>query len=66
MWPSKRRQIDFTQSPVGQKIAIVTSKPQTTRNRSGIVNRPEGQIVFIEHLVSRSKDGSEQTNAAGD
>ena len=33
---------------VGQKVAIVTSKPQTTRNRiQGIVTRPEGQIVFI-------------------
>jgi len=34
---------------VGQKIAIVTSKPQTTRNRiQGVVTRPEGQIVFID------------------
>src|SRR5437763_1152578 len=34
---------------VGQKIAIVTSKPQTTRNRiQGIVSQPEGQIVFID------------------
>src|SRR2546428_7087629 len=34
---------------VGQKIAIVTSKPQTTRNRiQGIVPRPDGQIVFID------------------
>ena len=34
---------------VGQKMAIVTSKPQTTRNRiQGIVTRPEGQIVFID------------------
>jgi GTPase len=34
---------------VGQKIAIVTSKPQTTRNRiQGIVTQPEGQIVFID------------------
>ncbi|HKW61892.1 MAG TPA: GTPase Era [Candidatus Acidoferrum sp.] len=34
---------------VGQKIAIVTSKPQTTRNRiQGIVTRPEGQVVFID------------------
>ena len=34
---------------VGQKVAIVTSKPQTTRNRiQGIVTRPEGQIVFID------------------
>src|SRR5690349_17610609 len=34
---------------VGQKIAIVTSKPQTTRNRiQGIVTNPEGQVVFID------------------
>jgi len=34
---------------VGQKIAIVTSKPQTTRNRiQGIVTKPRGQIVFID------------------
>ena len=34
---------------VGQKVAIVTSKPQTTRNRiQGIVTRPEGQVVFID------------------
>ena len=34
---------------VGQKIAIVTSKPQTTRNRiQGIVTGSAGQIVFID------------------
>jgi len=34
---------------VGQKIAIVTSKPQTTRNRiQGIVTQPQSQIVFID------------------
>ena len=34
---------------VGQKIAIVTSKPQTTRNRiQGILTTPQGQIVFID------------------
>jgi GTP-binding protein Era len=34
---------------VGQKIAIVTAKPQTTRNRiQGIVTKPEGQMVFID------------------
>jgi GTP-binding protein Era len=34
---------------VGQKVAIVTSKPQTTRNRIlGIVTRSHGQIVFID------------------
>lgn len=34
---------------VGQKIAIVASKPQTTRNRiQGIVTKPKGQVVFID------------------
>ncbi|HXT25676.1 MAG TPA: GTPase Era [Candidatus Eisenbacteria bacterium] len=34
---------------VGQKIAIVTSKPQTTRNRiQGIVTRDDGQVVLID------------------
>jgi len=34
---------------VGQRIAIVTSKPQTTRNRiQGIVSKPEGQLIFID------------------
>ncbi len=40
---------------VGQKVAIVTHKPQTTRNRiQGIVNvkakkgRPAGQVVFVD------------------
>ena len=34
---------------VGQKIAIVTSRPQTTRNRiQGIVNRPHAQVVLID------------------
>ncbi len=34
---------------VGEKIAIVSSKPQTTRNRiSGIVTRGERQYVFLD------------------
>ena len=34
---------------VGQKVAIVTSKPQTTRNRiQGIVTRVDGQVVLID------------------
>lgn len=36
-------------SLVGQKVAIVTSRPQTTRNRiQGIVNRPNAQVVLID------------------
>jgi GTP-binding protein Era len=34
---------------VGQKVAIVTPRPQTTRNRiQGIVNRADSQIVLID------------------
>jgi GTP-binding protein Era len=34
---------------VGAKIAIVTGKPQTTRDAiQGIVTRPEGQIVLVD------------------
>lgn len=34
---------------VGQKVAIVSPKPQTTRNRiQGIVNREDAQIVLID------------------
>jgi GTPase len=34
---------------VGQKLAIVSDKPQTTRNRIlGVRNYPEGQAVFID------------------
>ena len=36
-------------SLVGQKVAIVSDKPQTTRNRIlAVVNRPEGQIVLFD------------------
>src|SRR3984957_12626804 len=34
---------------VGRKVAIVSPKPQTTRNRiKGIVNRDEAQIVLVD------------------
>src|SRR5437879_12947329 len=46
---------------VGQKIAIVTSKPQTTRNRiQGIVTSTEGQIIFID------TPGMQEANSAVD
>jgi GTPase len=44
---------------VGQKVAIVTSKPQTTRNRiQGIVSRPQGQVVFIDTPGLHSADSA--------
>ena len=34
---------------VGVKLAIVSDKPQTTRNRIlGVKNYPSGQIVFVD------------------
>jgi GTP-binding protein Era len=34
---------------LGQKVAIVSAKPQTTRNRIvGILNEPRGQIAFLD------------------
>jgi GTP-binding protein Era len=34
---------------VGQKLAIVSPRPQTTRNRiTGILHRPEAQVVFVD------------------
>lgn len=47
---------------VGEKIAAVSNKPQTTRHRiKGVVTRPDGQIVFVDtpgvhkpgHLLNR-------------
>src|SRR4051795_12624671 len=34
---------------LGQKVSIVSAKPQTTRNRIvGILNDPRGQIAFLD------------------
>src|SRR5436189_4289602 len=39
----------FVNRLVGQKVAIVTSRPQTTRNRIlGIINRPHAHVVLID------------------
>jgi GTP-binding protein Era len=39
----------LTNALVGQKIAITSGRPQTTRHTiRGIVNRPDGQIVLID------------------
>jgi GTP-binding protein Era len=34
---------------VGQKVSIVSHKPQTTRHRiQGVLHHPEGQVVFVD------------------
>ena len=39
----------LTNALVGDKVAITSSKPQTTRHTiRGIVTRPDGQIVLVD------------------
>ena len=39
----------LTNALVGEKIAIVSSKPQTTRNRIyGVVNKDDTQYIFLD------------------
>lgn len=53
---------------IGQKVAIMSDKPQTTRNRiQGILTRDEGQIIFIDTPgihKSKSKLGDYMIKAA--
>ena len=55
---------------VGEKIAIVSNKPQTTRNRiCGIVTRGENQFVFMDtpgYHKPRTKLGDYMVNAVKD
>jgi GTP-binding protein Era len=43
---------------LGEKVAIVSEKPQTTRNRmKGIKNAPDAQVVFIDTPGFHKMDG---------
>jgi GTP-binding protein Era len=53
----------------GEKVAIVSAVPQTTRNAvRGIVNRPEGQLVFVDtpgRHISDKKFNKKLTEVSG-
>ncbi|GHU68445.1 GTPase Era [Clostridia bacterium] len=55
---------------VGEKVAIVSDKPQTTRSRVlGVMTKPDGQIVFLDTpglTTARNKLGEYMQSAAYD
>lgn len=53
----------FVNTAVGEKVAIVTPRPQTTRDRiRGIVSRPSGQIVLIDTPGIHEARGHKELN----
>ena len=47
----------LTNALVGQKVAITSSKPQTTRRViRGIINQPDAQIVLVDTRIHRPRN----------
>ena len=53
----------FVNTAVGEKVAIVTPKPQTTRDRiQGIITRPQGQIILVDTPGIHNAKGRPELN----